>query len=67
MEYSPQQPASLNIERGIVTYLKELGLKMKTDPRAKQERYFKRKRQYKRAYTTLMDDKEISSSTMTPP
>lgn len=40
---------------------------MKTDPRAKQERYFKRKRQYKRAHTTLMEEKEIKSTTMTPP
>ncbi|CAK94307.1 unnamed protein product (macronuclear) [Paramecium tetraurelia] len=67
LEYSPEQPASLNIERSIVSYLKELGIKMKTDPRAKQERYFKRKRQFKRAQTTFMEEKEINSTTMTPP
>ncbi|CAD8183841.1 unnamed protein product [Paramecium octaurelia] len=67
LEYQPQQPASLNIERSIVSYLKELGIKMKTDPRAKQERYFKRKRHLKRAQTTLKEEKEIKSTTMTPP
>ncbi|CAD8105572.1 unnamed protein product [Paramecium sonneborni] len=67
LEYSPQQPASLNIERSIVSYLKELGIKMKTNPRAKQERYFKKKRQFKRALTTFMEEKEIKSTTMTPP
>lgn len=40
---------------------------MKTDPRAKQDRYFKRKRQLKRAQTTFMEEKEIKSTTMTPP
>lgn len=32
----------MQIERGIIEYLKGQGLKTKTDPKAKQERYYQR-------------------------
>ncbi|CAD8050377.1 unnamed protein product [Paramecium primaurelia] len=56
---------SLQIELSIVDYLSSMNIKMKTDPKAKQDRYYSnlRNNNKRRAYTTLEIERDFSDNT----
>ncbi|CAD8152966.1 unnamed protein product [Paramecium pentaurelia] len=56
---------NLQIELSIVDYLSSLNIKMKTDPKAKQDRYFcnLRNQSKRRAFTQLEIEKDFSDNT----